>query len=86
MENSDAARIMIDYLKQQRIVRGDVELHEDTELVSSGLVDSFALVDVLLKLEEVTGRHIPAGRVFPPDMDTVRKMLLLAEQVGKPRT
>jgi acyl carrier protein len=54
-------------------------------LVSSGLIDSFSLVDVLSKLEEVTAMRIPASKVQPKDMDTVSLMLSTAQRVGKPR-
>jgi acyl carrier protein len=54
-------------------------------LVSSGLIDSMALVDLLLKLEDLTNRRIPAGKVQPKDMDTVSKMFATADRVGKPR-
>ncbi|MEW6404302.1 MAG: phosphopantetheine-binding protein [Chloroflexota bacterium] len=76
---------MIKFLTQQVLHNPGVELQEDTPLVSSGLVDSFALVEVLLELEQVTNRRIPAGRVSPEDMETVRKMLETAERVGEPR-
>ncbi|HJZ80934.1 MAG TPA: hypothetical protein VKD91_11330 [Pyrinomonadaceae bacterium] len=85
MEDSRAAQTMIDYLKNQVLRNTKLDIDQDTELVDSGIVDSFALVDVLLKLEEVTRRRIPAGRVSPTDMNTVRQMLVLAERVGKPR-
>jgi acyl carrier protein len=42
-------------------------IDENTTLVSSGLVDSMALVDLLLKLEEVTHMRIPPGKVQPKD-------------------
>jgi len=58
---------------------------ENTPLVSSGLIDSMALVDLLLKLEDLTHKRIPAGKVQPKDMDTVAKMFATAERVGKPR-
>lgn len=61
------------------------QLEETTPLVTSGLIDSMALVDLLLKLEEVTNRRIPAGKVQPKDMNTVALMLATAERVGKPR-
>jgi acyl carrier protein len=54
-------------------------------LVASGLIDSFALVDVLIKLEEVSEMRIPAGKVQPKDMETVNLMLAMAKRVGKPR-
>jgi acyl carrier protein len=62
-----------------------LQLEETTPLVSSGLIDSMALVDLLLKLEDVTHKRIPAGRVQPKDMNTVALMLATAERVGKPR-
>jgi hypothetical protein len=43
------------------------------------------LVDLLLKLEDVTNKRIPAGRVQPKDMNTVALMLATAERVGKPK-
>lgn len=62
-----------------------VTIDENTPLVSSGLIDSMSLVDLLLKLEDITRKRIPAGKVHPKDMDTVAKMFATAERVGKPR-
>jgi hypothetical protein len=44
-----------------------------------------ALVDLLLKLEDLTHRRIPPGKVQPKDMNTVAIMFATAERVGKPR-
>jgi len=82
MELSAQAEALIEYLKQQVIRNSAIRIDEDSPLVSSGLVDSFSLIDVLLELEKITGRRIPPGRVSPADMDTVRKMLTLAERIG----
>jgi acyl carrier protein len=62
-----------------------LSLDENTVLVSSGLIDSMSLVDLLLKLEDLTHKRIPAGKVQPKDMDTVAKMFATAERVGRPR-
>jgi acyl carrier protein len=62
-----------------------IAIGENTPLVSSGLIDSMALVDLLMKLEDLTHKRIPAGKVQPRDMDTVAKMFATAERVGKPR-
>jgi acyl carrier protein len=59
-------------------------LDENTPLVSSGLIDSMSLVDLLLKLEDLTHMHIPAGKVQPKDLDTVARMFATAQRVGKP--
>jgi len=60
-------------------------IDENTPLVSSGLIDSMALVDLLLKLEDLTHMRIPPGKVQPKNMDTVALMFATAQRVGKPR-
>ena len=69
-----------------RLIRKpNVAIDEHTPLVSSGLIDSMALVDLLVKLEDLTRLRIPPGKVQPKDMDTVSRMFATAERVGKPR-
>jgi acyl carrier protein len=81
---SSGAQEMIEYILKL-IRKPGATIDENTPLVSSGLIDSMALVDVLVKLEDLTHRRIPAGKVQPKDMDTVAKMFASAERVGKPR-
>ena len=85
MTELSTAEQMISYIKEEVLRDRCVEIAEDTPLVSSGLIDSFALIDLLLQLEKVTRRRLAPGRVSPRDMDTVRMMLLTAERVGTPR-
>jgi acyl carrier protein len=75
---------MIEHIVQL-IRRPNVSIDENTPLVSSGLIDSMALVDLLLKLEDLTHMRIPAGKVQPKDLDTVARMFATAQRVGKPR-
>jgi len=44
-----------------------------------------ALVDLLVKLEDLTRMRIPPGKVQPKDMDTVATMFATAARVGKTR-
>ncbi len=81
---SEQAQQMIQHVVQL-IRKPGIVLDEDTPLVSSGLIDSMALVDLLLKLEDLTHMRIPAGKVLPKDLDTVAKMFATAQRVGKPR-
>ena len=69
----------------QLVRKPSLSIDENTPLVSSGLIDSMALVDLLLKLEDLTGMRIPPGKVQPKDMDTITSMFAMAERVGKPR-
>jgi acyl carrier protein len=78
------AQEMIEHILQL-IGKPAAKINENTPLISSGLIDSMALVDLLVKLEELTHRRIPPGKVQPKDMDTVAKMFETAERVGKPR-
>ena len=49
---------MIDFILK-RIRKPNLTIDEHTPLVSSGLVDSMALGDLLLELEDVTHMRIP---------------------------
>jgi acyl carrier protein len=78
------AQRMIEHIV--RLIRKPkVNIDESTPLVSSGLIDSMALADLLLKLEDLTHMRIPAGKVQPKDLDTVARMFATAQRVGKPR-
>ena len=69
-EKQDYVKRMIDYISREVIRRPGIEIHEGSPLVSSGLIDSLALVNILLHLEDVTNAH-PCRKVQPKDMDTV---------------
>jgi acyl carrier protein len=68
----------------EKVIKGKSEINEDTPLVSSGLIDSFALIDIFLELQRIAGRKVPASKVQAKDMDTVRLMFALTEKFGKP--
>jgi acyl carrier protein len=76
---------MIAYILDEVIRRPGVQIDKSTPLVSSGLVDSLALVNILFKLEDFTAMRIPAAKVQPKDMDTVELMFDTAQRVGRPR-
>ncbi len=81
---TEEAQQMIEHIV--RLIRKPgVTVDENTALVSSGLIDSMSLIDLLLKLEDLTHMRIPAGKVQPKDLDTVAKMFATAQRVGKAR-
>ena len=69
----------------RRIRKPNLTIDENTPLVSSGLVDSMALGDLLIELEDLTHRRIPPGKVRTKDMDTIAMMFATATRVGKPQ-
>jgi acyl carrier protein len=82
---TEQAQQLVDYIVKEIIRRPGMTIAEDTPLVSSGLIDSLALVDILMKLEDVTRMRIPAGKVQAKDMDTVALMFATAQRVARPR-
>jgi acyl carrier protein len=81
--SSEMMKELIGYIAE-KVTKGKSEITEDTPLVSSGLVDSFALIDIFLELQRIVGRKVPASKVQAKDMDTVRLMFATAERFGKP--
>lgn len=75
---------MIEFIAR-RIRKPASMIDQNTPLVSTGLVDSLALADVLMQLEDLTQTRIPPGKVKPKDMDTVTLMFETARRVGKAR-
>ncbi len=81
----DKTQALLDFVKKRISKSWKREITEDTPLVSSGLIDSFTLPELLLQLETVTGRRISTSRVSPQDFETVRAMLSAADRVGQPK-
>ncbi len=81
--SSEMMKELITYIAD-KVMKGKSEITEDTPLVSSGLVDSFALIDIFLELQRIAGRKVPASKVQAKDMETVRTMFATAEKFGKP--
>ena len=80
---SEMMKELIGYITE-KVIKGKSEINEDTPLVSSGLVDCFALIEIFLELQRIAGRKVPASKVQAKDMDTVRLMFATAERFGKP--
>lgn len=77
---------MAEYIQSKILRKNDIQIDDETPLVTSGMIDSFALVDILSKLEEVMHVRIPVGKVQPKDLNTIQQMLATASRVGKPRS
>jgi acyl carrier protein len=81
----DQVRELTYYIGREIIRRPGVEIDEDTPLVSSGLVDSFALIQVFLELQKIINCRIPASKVRAREMDTIRLMFSMAQRMGTPK-
>ena len=57
---------------------GSVEIREDTDLIASGLLDSFALIDLILYLETRTFCEIDLSDVDPKEFCVVKDLCKIA--------
>src|ERR1700689_4841039 len=80
---TEMMRELIGYITE-KVIKGKNEINEDTPLVSSGLVDSFALIEIFLELQKIAGRKVPASKVQAKDMDSVRLKFAMVDTFGKP--
>ncbi|MGA9474806.1 MAG: hypothetical protein WBV36_20225 [Terriglobales bacterium] len=84
VETGELMKQLTTYISEKVMKGKGAAINEDTPLVSSGLIDSFALIEIFLELQKVAGRKVPASKVQAKDMDTVRSMFAMAEKFGKP--
>jgi len=50
-------------------------LADDAPLVSSGLIDSLSVLELIARLEQKLQVSIPAGHLQPEDFDTIESMV-----------
>ena len=71
---------LIEFIKNEYIDDPDVEITEDTKLISSGLIDSFSLVSLQTFIEKEFGKRIPAPKITAESFDTVKQMIEIINQ------
>jgi acyl carrier protein/D-alanine--poly(phosphoribitol) ligase subunit 2 len=80
----DMKQMIIEYVKEEFLEDEDeMEITENTPLISSGIVDSFSMVSLKTFLEKKYQVQIPDAKATPEAFDTVNKILeLMAEIKG----
>ncbi len=71
--------ILLDYFRDQ--LRVDTsQIEDDTPLFSSGMVDSFAIVELMMFLEQHTGTKLGPEDINLDNLDTVAHILKFAAE------
>jgi len=86
-DTSELMKQLTTYISEKVMKGKGAAINEDTPLVSSGLIDSYAMLDVFLefqRLQKIAGINIPASKVQAKDMETVRSLFALVKKFGKP--
>ena len=82
MVESDVRAGLIDFLKRRDVLLPE-SWDDDTSLIRSGVLDSLALLELILWLEQRLGRPIDPGSFeLAAELDTVRDILGFLERPG----
>jgi acyl carrier protein/D-alanine--poly(phosphoribitol) ligase subunit 2 len=78
----DMKRMIIEYVKEEFLEDEDeMEITEETPLISSGIVDSFSMVSLKTFLEKKYQIQIPDAKATPEAFDTVNKIIDLVKEI-----
>ena len=77
----DIKKTIIDYVKKDYLDEDSNEvITETTQLISSGIVDSFSMVSLKLFLEKKFNIKIPDEKATPEAFDSVNNMMKLIKE------
>jgi len=72
--------LILDYIRKEYMDEEEVDLNYDTPLISSGYIDSFSMVSLLVFLENKFKIKIPPSKATPEAFDSVNKIVALVNQ------
>ncbi|MFO7574716.1 MAG: acyl carrier protein [Bacteroidales bacterium] len=79
----DMKDLVLNYVIKEYMEDGDEEITYDTPLISSGYVDSFSMVSLLVFLENKFDIKIPPDKATPEAFDNVNSIVALVKQYIK---
>ncbi len=77
----DIKNAILDYVKSEYLdADDDREVHYDTPLITSGIVDSFSMVSLKVFLETTYNISIPDNKATPDAFDSVNNIVALLKE------
>jgi len=80
MDSIEIKDLVLKYVIKEYIDDDDILITYETPLVSSGLVDSFAMVSLLVFLENKFKIKIPSNRATPEAFNSVDNIVCLVNE------
>jgi acyl carrier protein len=80
MSIEEMKELVLNYVIKEYIEDEDAEIAYDTPLISSGYVDSFSMVSLLVFLENKFKIRIPSSKATPEAFDNVNNIVALVNQ------
>jgi len=82
--SDDIKQMVLTYVRREYLEEDDDrEIHEDTPLISGGIVDSFSMVSLKRFLEKKCSIQIPDADASPEAFDSVNKIVALVGRFQK---
>lgn len=83
MNLDEMKELVLNYVKNEYLDEEEIDLNYDTPLISSGYVDSFSMVSLLVFLEKKFKIKIPPSRATPEAFNSVNKIIDLVNQFAE---
>jgi len=80
MKINEMKELVLNYVIKEYIDDDDVKITFETPLISSGYVDSFSMVSLLVFLENKFKIKIPPSKATPEAFDSVNSIVALVSQ------
>ncbi|HQJ13383.1 MAG TPA: acyl carrier protein [Bacteroidales bacterium] len=80
MDLDEMKELVLNYVKNEYLDEEELDLDYDTPLISSGYVDSFSMVSLLVFLENKFKIKIPPSKATPEAFDSVNRIVALVNQ------
>ncbi len=77
---NEMKEMILKYVVKEYVDDDDVTIKYDTPLISSGYVDSFSMVSLLVFLENKFKIKIPPSKATPEAFDSVNNIVALVNQ------
>ena len=79
----DMKDLILNFVKNEYFEDEDKEISFDTPLISSGYIDSFSMISLLVFIEKKFKIKIPAKKATPEAFDSVNNITTLINQYIK---
>lgn len=86
MSQEQLQQLVIEWIRGNRRTSGEDEISADTELLGTGILDSFGFLDLIVHIESRTGFQIDLAEADPAEFAIVRGLcrLALKSQAAQP--
>ena len=78
MSQEQLQQLVIEWIRANKRTSSQEEISADTELLGTGILDSFGFLDLIVHIESQTGFQIDLAEADPADFTVVRGLCNLA--------